>query len=173
MSVHRTPQELVGQLNFQPVGQKVAPNFVICPTAVSKVRDRVPIPTICRYCNSVVKLVNNDEVYGQLVGKWPFVYCCQNSECGALVGLHSNTDIPLGTLANKELRALRQKAKNSFLYSVKLKCVTMSAAYKWLASELGKPLSETHYGFMDTEDLQLALKITEATNLIYSESNNV
>ena len=67
-----------------------------------KVKDPTPVPTECRYCNGPVELVENSEIYRRNYGKWPYAYLCRS--CDAYVGLHPNTLIPLGSLANRELR---------------------------------------------------------------------
>lgn len=158
----------MSQLNFTP--HAVVP-FVIDPKREAKVRDRLPAPKVCRYCNGRVVFVNNSHVYGSTVGLWPFVYTCVN--CDSFVGTHTGTDIPLGTLANRELRQLRQVAKQSFLALNKLLHRNATQSYKWLAEQMDKPVNETHFGWFEAEDLNKALQITEAVRIQLSEEANV
>ena len=63
---------------------------------------------ICPYCNKEAVWVENKEVYSKNYGKSFMMWLCR--ACNAYVGCHNNTKEPLGTMANKELRAWRVKA---------------------------------------------------------------
>jgi len=63
---------------------------------------------ICPYCGKKAKWCENKEVYGRNYGKSFMCYYCK--DCDAYVGCHNNTERPLGTMANKELREWRIKA---------------------------------------------------------------
>lgn len=130
----------------------------ISRAAVQRVKDPIAKPTECPHCGGTVKLCNNSEIYGVSIGNWPFVYACQ--KCGeSYVGVHPDTDIPLGTMADKALRGLRARAKESFhAYLIKVK-MDRRAGYKWLSETLGLPLSNTHFGFFNSVDAQRALDI--------------
>lgn len=132
----------------------------ISVTAVKRVRDALPIPTVCPYCRGGVELLHNSEVYGRTIGDWPFVYACIGN-CEAYVGVHADTDIPLGTLADKQLRTERQKSKQSFHAAMVYKRFSRAEAYRWLASELKLPLGQTHYGWFTLEQTKRAYSITE------------
>jgi hypothetical protein len=75
-------------------------------------------------------------------------------ECGAYVGSHKKTGRPMGTLANKNLRALRVQAHISFDSVWKQKTKTdnvsnrfaRSLGYAWLSNELDIPLRKCHIG---------------------------
>lgn len=157
----------MSELNFVPHPQDAwlltpPPGLpYISATAISRVRDALPKPTECRYCQGTVVLVNNREIYGTSVGNWPFVYRCQG-QCEAYVGVHADTDIPLGILADAELRKIKVCAKQSFhtmMYSRRLK---RTDAYNWLAEQLGIPASHAHYGWFDMETVKRAYAITQA-----------
>jgi hypothetical protein len=62
---------------------------------------------ICPYCGNKAVWVENKEVYGKNYGESYMIWLCK--PCDAYVGCHCNTETPLGTMANKELRALRHK----------------------------------------------------------------
>lgn len=119
--------------------------------AIARVKNPLPAPTCCRYCNSAVALVNNSEIYSRSYGEWPWAYLCQNRACRAYVGVHPQTAIPLGTLADKELREWRSAAKHPFLTLQKARGWSRTAAYTWLAEKLGIPYEECHFGWFDED----------------------
>lgn len=64
----------------------------------------------CTYCQQPAEFVSHEAIYGKRYGdkSW-MVWLCR--PCNAYVGVHQNNPArPLGTMANKELRAWRQKA---------------------------------------------------------------
>jgi hypothetical protein len=122
--------------------------------ALRRVKDPVAPPTECRYCQSDVALVSNSAVYGREYGDWPFVYLCTG--CSAYVGLHPDTDIPLGTLADSELRTARKRAKGTFIGLSKRLRLSRDEAYAWLAEAMNIPASQCHFGFFDIEQCGLA-----------------
>jgi DNA-directed RNA polymerase subunit RPC12/RpoP len=76
--------------------------------------DKYPIPTTCPYCNSKVICTSNAEIYGKEYGNGR---CYKCTSCDAYVGVHDGTNIPLGRLANKQLRELKKKfIHNLILY---------------------------------------------------------
>lgn len=123
--------------------------------ALRRVKDRVPIPTSCPFCSRNVELVRNDVIYGKQYGDWPYAYRCQ--PCDAYVGLHPHTDLPLGTLADSQTRKAR-KHKSRFIRLVKTRFKgNRSAAYAWLATELGLEVRLCHWGLFTAEQCQHAL----------------
>lgn len=113
--------------------------------------DFIEAPTTCHYCGSIVEYTTNDVIYGRNYGDWPYVYRCTSSECDSYVGVHQHTKIPLGTLANKATREARKQVKPLFNELWQNGGMTRSAAYKWLAGELGIPTSQCHFGMFDIE----------------------
>lgn len=117
------------------------------PRAVKRVVDRVPAPRICHHCGSPVKLANNSTIYGREFGDWPWVYLCCNRTCGAYVGMHPKTDIPLGTLADAQTREARKRAKAEFNPLWESKRLDRGQAYSRLAAKMGIPVTECHFGW--------------------------
>lgn len=116
--------------------------------ALARVKDRIEPPTDCPHCGECVGLVSNTEIYGREYGKWPYAYLC--SGCRAYVGLHPDTDLPLGTLADDETREARKAAKSAFMRICRERFgADRSAAYSWLAGRMGINTSECHFGFFD------------------------
>jgi hypothetical protein len=123
--------------------------------AVARVTNPLPAPTTCPHCASQVELVNNQRIYGKPYGEWPWAYLCGNTKCGAYVGLHPLTNIPLGTLADAATRAARQRAKAAFnprWQSAKPQEQRKARieAYAWLAQQLGiADVNTCHIGWFD------------------------
>ena len=140
-----------------PLGQRA----VITPwnpsrSATARVKDVLPPPETCPYCGSPVELVNNSEIYGREYGKWPWAYRCK--PCDTYVGMHPYTNLPLGTLANSELREARKRAKSLF-QPLWQNHGTRSNAYRWLAERMGIPAEQCHFGWFTVEQCDLAYKI--------------
>jgi hypothetical protein len=120
--------------------------------ATARVKDKLPAPCECRYCQGEVTIEKNSKIYrGKEYGEWPWIYYCNS--CGASVGLHPFTNIPLGTLADTKLRKERNKVKANFHLYMETKSVSRSQAYQDLADMLDIPKSECHFGWFDTDDL--------------------
>lgn len=109
----------------------------------------------CPYCGDQAELVTGVVIYPHrpdLADKK--FYVCR--PCAAYVGCHPGTDIPLGRLADLELRKAKQKAHAAFdplwlgtlLHRPEMK---RRAAYVWLAKALGLSEAETHIGMFDVE----------------------
>ena len=64
------------------------------------------------------------------------------------VGLYPGTNIPVGTLANRELRTLRNQAHHYFDQLYLSGLMSKQDAYLWLAGLLQVPLSKAHIGFL-------------------------
>lgn len=121
-------------------------NFKVDLEAVERVKNPLPTPTTCSVCKGPVALVNNSEIYnGRSYGKWPYAYLCRS--CKSYVGVHPNTDIPLGELADRETRQAR-KLKTHFIALTNTHFKKdKNKAYMWLASKLGIPVEQCHWGW--------------------------
>lgn len=126
--------------------------------AVARVPKPLPAPTSCHLCAGKVELVPNSEIYnGQAYGEWPWAFLCR--QCGAYVGLHPFTGIPLGTLANKPMRAARQAAKAAFnpLWE-RGGPMSRTEAYAWLARQLRiADVEDCHIGYFTVEQCRAVL----------------
>lgn len=126
-------------------------------SATARVKNPLPVPTECRLCGGKVECVNNREIYGRSYGEWPWVYrCC---DCGAYVGLHPFTALPLGSLADAATRAARKQAKALFQPIWEGGSMTRTEAYAWLAARLGIPFAACHFGWFDTETCNRVIEI--------------
>jgi hypothetical protein len=128
--------------------------------AIKRVTNPLPAPIECRLCSSKVDLVKNSEIYnGREYGEWPWAYLCRG--CGAYVGLHPFTAIPLGTLADIATREARMQAKDAFNPLWQSGGMTRSDAYSWLAAQLGIAVGECHIGWFDIAACNRVIQIIE------------
>jgi hypothetical protein len=107
---------------------------------------------LCDYCNKPAELVDSSVVYGVSYGK---IYLC--SPCDAYVGVHKGTDVPLGRLANKELREWKKLAHYHFDASWK-GVRPRKSAYRELAARMDLPEEKAHIGMFDVD---LCRKVVE------------
>jgi hypothetical protein len=122
--------------------------------ALRRVKDTQPIPTQCHYCQGAVSLESNAVVYRKEYGDWPYLYLCDG--CGAYVGLHPGTDLPLGTLADKVLRIARTEGKREFIRFYQANDWDRNKAYHWLARTMAIPRSHCHWGWFNIEQCEQA-----------------
>lgn len=126
-------------------------------TAIARVKDPLPVPTICRYqgCGGDVRIVGHAAIYGgRTYGDWPWVYCCQ--ACGARVGMHPFTNLPLGTLADEALRARRNECKKPFEQLWRREWMGRTDAYRWLGRAMGKSVAQCHFGLFEADECDKA-----------------
>ncbi len=117
-------------------------------------------PQRCPFCNSRVSLIDSAKVFGCDYG---FIYLCDRfPHCDARVRCHPKTIIPMGTLADKELRKWRSLVHRKFdplwrsgVFS------NRQAAYKWLSKVMRLPLEKTHVAMFDIRQCQRAIACVE------------
>ena len=129
------------------------------PAAVARVPHPMTPPTTCRYCKGSVELVNNARFYGGNEFGWPLAYCC--SGCGARVGCHPGTDIPLGTLADMRTMKARRDAHAAFdpLWRGKTPWHRQEA-YRALARVMG--LRSAHISHFDEKECVRVVELCRA-----------
>lgn len=134
-----------------------APLPFVSRRALARVKDPAPKPASCK-CGGHVALVNNSAIYnGRSYGEWPYAYYCE--DCDSYVGLHPQTDIPLGTLADKETREARNACKKVFEPIWRNKLMSRSKAYQWLAKRMGIDVDQCHFGLFDARQCYHAAEI--------------
>ena len=117
-------------------------------------------PQRCPFCRCSLSLIDSAKIYGQSYG---FIYLCNAyPRCDARVRCHPRTIIPMGTLADKELRRWRSLAHRKFdplwqsgVFS------NRQAAYKWLSKALRLPLERTHVAMFDIPQCQRAITLID------------
>ena len=115
----------------------------------------------CPYCGGKAVLQDSAVIYhGKSYGN---AWICENyPECDAYVGCHKtgNGDVPLGRLANAELREAKKRAHTWFDPIWKLnKHLTRSEAYGWLAEQLGIHETECHIGKFDVSQCERVCEV--------------
>lgn len=125
--------------------------------AIARVKNPLPVPAECRFCKSSVQIATHREVYGRDYSDWPYIYLCDS--CGACVGMHPFTNIPLGTLADKATREARKNSKKPFEILWRKGNMTRTEAYTWLADQLGIAADECHFGWFDISQCEQAEQI--------------
>lgn len=106
----------------------------------------------------VTLYTSNSVIYGKEYGNGR-VYKCTG--CDAYVGVHTGTEIPLGRLANKELRQLKSKCHSLFDPAWKEKKIKRRQAYSILAYKMSIPVNECHFGWFDKDLLNKAINILQ------------
>ncbi|MDE9488311.1 zinc-finger-containing protein, partial [Xenorhabdus bovienii] len=85
------------------------------------------------YCCGTVRTAHHQEIFERILNdsRWPWLYICNS--CGARVGMHPGTDIPLGQLADCRTRFARRNSKQHFEAMRNALNMERTDAYRWLA----------------------------------------
>lgn len=116
---------------------------------------------VCDYCKARAHLVTGKVIYphrADLAHK--NFYSC--TPCKAYVGCHPNTIVPLGRLADLELRRAKSSAHAAFDPLWKSKDMTRSEAYEWLAGKLKIHRNDCHIGMFDVRQCRDVVEICGA-----------
>ncbi|MBN7137030.1 hypothetical protein A7A76_20030 [Lysobacter enzymogenes] len=107
----------------------------------------------CDYCGQPAELVSGAEIYPRRPDlAYKQIWHC--APCDAYVGCHEHSDaVPLGRLANAQLRAAKQAAHAAFdpLWREE-GGMRRSEAYAWLAGALGIRKRDCHIAMFDVAD---------------------
>ena len=117
----------------------------------------------CPYCGSAVHLRSADGIYRENSGNTRLYVCSKYPMCDSYVRVHPGTTVPVGSLANAQLRALRTTAHKHFDKLHETGIMSKKEAYGWLAFMLQSPLSQAHIGYQSEY----------YCNLIINESNKL
>lgn len=127
-------------------------------------------PPICPYCGTEAVLHESSAKFYHGRNYGP-VWACE--PCGAWVGCHPGKTVPLGRLANAELRKAKIEAhaafdplwKRKFRKRVKergpeyRKGWARGSGYKWLAGQLGIDRKDCHIGMFDVETCKRVVEV--------------
>ena len=90
----------------------------------------------CPYCGASVELRSAEGIYKNN-NRDTMLYVCKNYPvCDSYVRVHPGSKIPMGTMANGELRRLRHEAHKYFNQLYESGYMTKDDAYRWLAAIL-------------------------------------
>lgn len=103
----------------------------------------------CPYCGSHTILRSADGIYIDNSSNTQLYVCKNYPRCDSYVRVHPGTTIPMGTVANGELRALRTEAHRYFNQLYQRGPMTKQDAYLWLAAKLDAPQSQAHIGYLN------------------------
>lgn len=125
---------------------------------------------VCPYCREPSEETNGAYLYAHRLDLHDKkFYVCK--PCGAYVGCHAATGKPLGTLANANLRKMRNACHRvfdnfwlGFKYGGRRK-LARTRAYGVLAEQLGIPVSDCHIGQFDEETCTKVLEICQNREL--------
>ncbi len=102
----------------------------------------------CPYCGSSVVFRSAEGIYRENLNNTMLYVCSKYPECDAYVRVHDGTKIPVGVMANKKLRRLRQEAHEYFDQLHQSGIMTKQEAYAWLAVTVCAPISQAHIGYL-------------------------
>ena len=110
----------------------------------------------CDYCGRRAEYVDSKIIYGKSYGM-----VCLCRPCDAYVGVHKGSDVPLGRLANAELRYWKKAAHAAFdpLWQYGRFKRHRNAAYRWLSDQMQLPVEKTHIGMFDIDQCKAAIQI--------------
>lgn len=75
-----------------------------------------------------------------------FYVCARYPFCDSYVRAHADSQLPMGTLANKALRRKRRDAHIALQSLLDSGLMTRKEAYRWLQVQMGLPADEAHIG---------------------------
>ena len=102
----------------------------------------------CPYCGSPVIFRSADGIYKDNKDGTMLYVCSHYPECDAYVRVRPGTRIPMGTMADGNLRSLRIATHRQFDKLHKLGFMTREEAYMWLAHISDAPLSQAQIGYL-------------------------
>lgn len=73
-----------------------------------------------------------------------YYVCARYPFCDSYVKAHRHNQMPMGTLANAELRKKRQKAHKALQQLIDREIMSRSEAYHWLQFQMGLPPEDAH-----------------------------
>lgn len=117
----------------------------------------------CPYCQQPAALVSGRVIYPHRSDLWPKTFwSC--APCGAYVGCHPGGTVPLGRLANKELRDAKMAAHAAFdpiwkRHGASARAKSRRDAYGWLADQMGLSRRRCHIGMFDVEECRRVVEI--------------
>lgn len=124
----------------------------------------IPEPLVkCPYCGNNARKATGKEIYPHRKKLWKRkFFICQ--PCDARVGCHDvkgHKWKPFGTMANKELRKLRQRAHAAFdpMWDSEGASFTRYQAYGWLGCMMGLERDDTHIGMFNEEQCLKVVRV--------------
>lgn len=100
----------------------------------------------CPYCGAKASLRPASVVYGAATKMTDsYLYVCDRyPKCDSYVAAHKRTKLPMGTLADGDLRNKRIQAHKAFDWMWKSGLMTKWQAYKWMQGKLALNDEQAH-----------------------------
>ena len=98
----------------------------------------------CPYCGRPAILRDAAYVYKENALDKHLYVCSGYPECDSYVGAHRKSKLPMGTLANGDLRNKRIQAHKAFDWMWKSGLMTKWQAYKWMQGKLALNEEQAH-----------------------------
>ncbi len=95
----------------------------------------------------------------RLRGKSRLKYVCLQCRASLIANKYGQ---PLGSPTTKDVRRLRMRAHIAFDQLWKSGDVTRSSAQRWIANELGIPFRRCHFGYMNRQQLEVVIDLSNA-----------
>lgn len=126
---------------------------------------------VCPYCGRASVMVAGAAIYPHRPDLFGLKFW-QCQPCDAYVGCHktgarvdgviSDGTLPLGRLANAELRKAKSAAHAAFDPLWKSRTMKRGEAYRWLARELGISTANCHIGMFDVDACRAVVAAVKA-----------
>lgn len=100
----------------------------------------------CPYCGAVAQLRSAAEIYKDDSCTGELYVCANYPACNSYVHVYPHTRVPMGELANGDLRHLRIRAHRTFDQIWKTGIMTRENAYRWMAEYFGLSARDAHIG---------------------------
>lgn len=123
---------------------------------MSKKRHYAPT---CDYCHRTAELVNGYMVYERCRPDLKHQKFWRCKPCEAWVGCHPGSAIPMGRLANAELRKAKQAVHRVLDPLWKSGAMSRNDAYKMLAQGMGIAIQNCHVGMFDVPACETAVAV--------------
>ena len=118
----------------------------------------------CPYCGSRALLRPASVVYGERATDpaAPYYVCARYPACNSYVAAHRATRLPMGTLADADLRRKRIQAHAAFDRLEKNGLMSKRQAYLWLQAKLNLPEQDAHIGKFSTFRCEQVIQLCES-----------
>jgi len=115
---------------------------------------------VCPYCGSGVELTDRSILKKDSSTGSDKIYVCERyPSCDSYVGCKPQTDEPLGTLANGQLRMLRMEAHKAFDWAWESGHMSRTKAYEAMQRVMALSKEAAHIGKMDVEQCRRVIEI--------------
>lgn len=128
----------------------------------------------CPYCGANVILKDSKYIYHNNKDYSKMWVCSRYPKCDSYVGCHKGTTIPLGRLADANLRKSKSEAHTYFDPIWKYGFLSRKEAYEWLSVMLDIPLDSCHIGMFDVNICNEVVELCKKQNnpFLYKHSKH-